>query len=68
MNVLPPCKGCKNHDIYCHVNCKGYLDYREKLKKIKEEAEKERQEKQFFYDVKTPIVKRYNRRRKGDDR
>ena len=68
MMPASPCKGCEERKPHCHAHCERYQSYRSELEQNKEKRRAAVQENAFFYDVKKHMAKRYDRRRKGDDK
>lgn len=68
MMPASPCKGCQERRLHCHSSCEKYLLYRQKIEENKNERHNCTEENAFFFDIKRPIHKRYDRRRKGDDK
>lgn len=68
MMPTSPCKGCEERHPHCHSACERYQTYRSELEKSKAERHAKIDENAFMYDIKKPIVKRYDRRRRGDDK
>lgn len=37
--MKPPCHNCSERSTQCHRDCKNYSDYKENLKKLKEQRD-----------------------------
>jgi len=61
-----PCKNCPDRVLHCHSSCEKYKAYRAIIEQNKAELSEEKAEKDFVYNVKREVRKRYNRRRPGD--
>lgn len=68
MMPASPCKGCEERHLHCHAGCERYTEYRSQLEKSKAERHAKVEENAFMYDVKKSVARRYDRRRKGDDK
>lgn len=61
-----PCKDCTDRVLHCHSNCERYKQYKDAIEQNKAELNERKAEKDFVYNVKREVRKRYNRRRPGD--
>lgn len=68
MMPASPCKGCEKRHLHCHSGCERYNEYRSQLEKNKAERHAKVEENAFMYDIKKSVARRYDRRRKGDDK
>lgn len=68
MMPASPCKGCEERQLHCHSGCERYREYRSQLEKNKAEQHAKVEENAFMYDIKKSVARRYDRRRKGDDK
>jgi len=66
--VMSPCKGCTKRSVGCHTACKEYAEYKDTLEANRAKIAAQNAEQNFNYAVKKEVVKRFKKRRKGDDR
>ena len=66
--IQSPCKDCTDRCIGCHSTCGDYKLYRADMDRKNVEQAEIQSAKNFAYDVKREIRRRYKKRRKGDDR
>lgn len=66
--VTSPCRECTKRCIGCHSTCAEYKLYRADMDKKNAEQAEIQCAKNFAYDVKREIRRRYKKRRRGDDR
>lgn len=61
-----PCKDCTDRVLHCHSTCQRYKQCKDAIEQNKAELNERKAEKDFVYNVKREVWKRYNRRRPGD--
>lgn len=66
MSALSPCLGCEERHLHCHSECEKYKAYKAILEEVKADARKRNEEYMFNYELKREVMKRYDRRKKGD--
>lgn len=66
--VMSPCKDCTDRCIGCHSTCERYKEYKDTLEINRAKIATKNDEIEFNHSVKREVWRRYNKRRRGDDR
>lgn len=57
-----PCKNCTKRTVGCHLNCEGYINFRNGVNDIKERMRADKEYGRYKRDV---VVNAYSKRRQS---
>lgn len=60
------CKGCTERHLHCHSECEAYKQYKEHTEQQRAERRANTEQGNFIRDLKSEVIKRYNKRRASD--
>ena len=60
------CKGCTERHLHCHSECEAYKQYKERTEQQRAERRASTEQGNFIRDLKSEVIKRYNKRRASD--